>query len=121
MPNTAPTIILADAMAMDMPVGNPKATSLDGQLESIVEIWTSEDGSLETGLWECTPGTFVARRDGYNEVAQILSGRATIKGDDGVVEELAAGSTFVTPAGWTGTWIVHETMRKLYVVHNLGN
>lgn len=27
------------------------------------------------------------------------------------------GNTAVFPAGWTGTWEIHETVRKLYVFY----
>lgn len=78
----------------------------------------SADG-LETGIWEAGPGEFAATRVGYHEVCQILSGRATITEENGTVLELAAGDLFVTPAGWRGTWLVHETLRKVYVIQSL--
>jgi len=118
MTNAIPTIA-QDALLAVMPDAVAKATSIDGQFESTLELWATEGRSLETGLWECTPGTFHARRDGYDEVAHVVSGAATVTGDDGVVVELVAGSIIVTPAGWTGTWVIHETMRKLYVLRTL--
>lgn len=33
--------------------------------------------------------------------------------------EVGPGSLFVTPAGWRGSWTVHEPLRKMWVVHNL--
>ena len=30
--------------------------------------------------------------------------------------QLTAGSTAVFPPGWSGTWLVHETLRKVYVI-----
>jgi uncharacterized protein len=30
--------------------------------------------------------------------------------------ELTAGDLFVTPAGWRGTWQVHESVRKVFVI-----
>ncbi len=118
MTNNIPTLA-QDAMTAVMPEAVAKATSIDGQFESTLEQWASADGSLESGLWECTPGTFNARRDGYDEVAHVVSGTATVTGDDGVVVELVPGSTIVTPAGWTGKWVIHETMRKLYVIRTI--
>lgn len=29
---------------------------------------------------------------------------------------LGAGDTLVMPSGWRGAWVVHETVRKLYVI-----
>lgn len=114
-----PTIHAPDANAMQLPPHAPKPTSIDGQTESSATIWMSGDGVTETGVWECTVGTFTASRDGYDEVAVILSGTATVTSDAGDVVHLGPGSTIVTPAGWTGTWIVHETMRKVYVLRTI--
>ena len=114
-----PTIHASDANTMSLPAHTPKPTSIDGQTESIATVWTSEDGLVETGVWECTAGTFTASRDGYDEVALILSGSATVVSDAGETVTLRPGSTFVTPAGWTGRWTVHETMRKVYVVRTI--
>jgi len=111
---TSPSI--ADARSLVLPSPTPKPTSLDGQRESSLELWVAPDGRCETGVWECSPGTFTATRDGYDEVATILSGRATVIDPAGHSTELEAGSVFVTPAGWSGTWTLHETMRKTYVI-----
>jgi uncharacterized cupin superfamily protein len=113
---SVPTVHETESNTMPLPPHAPKATSLDGQTESIASIWTSEDGVVETGVWECTPGVFTARRDGYDEVAVILSGSATVVSDAGETAELGPGSTLITPAGWTGTWTVHEQIRKVFVV-----
>lgn len=104
---------------LSLPTPQPKPTSLDGQLESSVDVWVSDDGLLETGVWECSPGTFTATRDGYDEVATILAGSATVVDSLGVTIEIGPGSVIVTPAGWTGTWTVHETLRKTYVLRTL--
>jgi uncharacterized cupin superfamily protein len=105
-----------DATITELPEPTPKPTSLDGQLETSLDIWASEDGRCETGVWECSPGTFTATRDGYDEVATIVSGRATVVDAQGNSIELVPGSVLVTPAGWSGTWTVHETLRKTYVL-----
>lgn len=108
-----------DANTVKLPAPTPKPTSLDGQLESSLDIWTSVDGVFETGVWECTPGRFTATRDGYDEVATILSGTATVVDANGVTTELRPGSVLVTPAGWSGTWTVHEPLRKVYTIRTL--
>jgi uncharacterized cupin superfamily protein len=99
--------------------GTRKPTSLTGQVESFTDVWVSPDAGLETGVWECTAGTFTATRKGYDEIALIVSGTATVTDAHGVVSELAPGTVFVTPDGWEGTWVVHEAMRKNYTIrHN---
>ena len=60
------------------------------------------------------------RRDGYDEVFCVLSGHATIQidGTDGPGQsfDLRHGSVLLTPAGLTGRWLVHETIRKAYTI-----
>ncbi|WP_287344239.1 hypothetical protein [Mesorhizobium sp.] len=35
----------------------PKPTSLEGdQMEAANTLWTSEDGKIEVGVWECSQG-----------------------------------------------------------------
>jgi uncharacterized cupin superfamily protein len=75
-----------------------------------------DDGTLQIGLWECTPGEFPTAKVGTNESAQILSGSATLRRDDGTETLVHPGDTVVTPDGWRGTWTVHQTMRKIYTV-----
>ena len=69
-------------------------------------------------MWQCSPGEFSFRRDGYDEVFCVLSGRATLHIDGaygpGQSFELVPGSVILTPAGLTGRWVVHETIRKAY-------
>lgn len=110
-----------DANIVALPASTQKPTSLDGQLESSLEVWMSADGGFETGVWECTAGRFTATRDGYDEVATILFGTATVVDSDGVTTDLSPGSVFVTPAGWSGTWTVHETLRKVYTIRTVSS
>lgn len=114
-----PTIHDADALGVALPPHQPKPTSLDGQTESSHTLWESPDGLVEVGVWECTPGTFTAFRDGYDEVAHIHVGRATVTSETGDKAHLGPGSTLVTPAGWKGTWQVHETIRKTYILRTI--
>jgi uncharacterized cupin superfamily protein len=97
-------------------IAKPTSTT-PGQTEVSLRVWEGND--VTTGIWEVTPGTFTATREGYNEICQILSGTATITEADGGSFEVGPGSLFVTPAGWRGTWSVHEPLRKMWVVHNL--
>lgn len=110
---------IQNPLAVELPAMTPKATSADGLLEASVDIWASDDGVFETGIWACTVGSFTAAREGYDELANIVAGRATLVGDDGVSIELSVGSTLITPNGWSGKWIVHEPVRKVYYIRNI--
>ncbi len=46
----------------------------------------------------------------------VLSGRLTTTPDGGEPQELGPGDTAVFPRGWAGTWQIHETIRKVYVL-----
>ena len=113
------TFSTRNALADELPMPTPKPTSMSGQTESSRDIWISPDGQFETGVWECSPGVFTASRDGYDEVATILSGTATVTDSHGLVSEIGPGSVLVTPAGWSGTWTVHETLRKVYTIRTI--
>ena len=83
-------------------------------LESTSELWVHN--GLNVGVWEATPGSFPASRDGYDEVFVCLSGSATMTGNDGVRYDLSPGSVLFTPSGFTGRWDVSETFRKVYCI-----
>ncbi|MFT4215341.1 MAG: cupin domain-containing protein [Microbacterium sp.] len=110
-------IVVSDARTCDAGEHRPKATARQpGQTtESSRTVWESAEG-IRSGVWEVTPGTFDSTRVGYHELCQIVSGRATITEPDGTSFEIAPGSLFITPEGWVGTWEVHETLRKTWVV-----
>ncbi|GAA3379435.1 cupin domain-containing protein [Streptomyces sannanensis] len=111
-----PVAFLADAVTIDLPAARPKPTSTTGQQEASRTLWKSPDGLVEVGIWECDPGHFTATREGYDEICQVLSGTATVDTEGGGSVELRPGATLAMPAGWRGTWQVHETIRKVYVV-----
>ena len=96
----------------------PKPTTLtDGQKEAAAPLWASADGSTSIGVWECTPGRFTADRTQGGEYCHIISGRATVTNADGSgARDIGPGDLLVLPQGWTGEWMIHEHMRKLYVI-----
>ncbi len=97
-----------------LPDATPKPTSRSGQLEATLGVWQS--ASTGTGVWECGPGEFTADRSQQMEVCTVLSGSATVTGLGGDVAVVGAGSLLVLPAGWQGTWVIEETVRKTYVL-----
>ncbi|MDQ0471291.1 cupin domain-containing protein [Labrys wisconsinensis] len=108
----------AHLAAIDLGALQPKPTSIEGdQHEAAKTLWTSPDGRLEIGVWECTPGRFTASRDENSETCHIVSGRASLHDKDGRTREVRAGEVLVLPKGWSGEWTIHETTRKLYILH----
>ena len=78
-----------------------------------LEIWV--DGSTSGGIWECTPGPSYWTQDEH-EVIHIVAGRMTVTRDGEEPVELGAGDMAVFPRGWSGTWVIHETLRKVYAI-----
>jgi len=103
------------ADTVELPQPQPKPTSRTGQFESTLGVWEAGPHT-SAGVWECDPGEFTSVRDAFAEVCHIISGSATIRGDDGTSVDIAAGSLLVLPLGWRGTWVIHETIRKTYVL-----
>ena len=76
-------------------------------------LWN--DGDQEVGIWECTPGPSRWTLETHEQI-YIVAGRMTCTVDGGEPVEIGLGDTAVFPRGWTGTWQIHETIRKLYVI-----
>jgi uncharacterized protein len=93
----------------------PRAGATGGEpAESELELYN--DGKVEVGVWECTPGEFPSIKDGITEEMLFLSGEATIFGDDGTEYEVKPGVLIVTPDGWKGRWKIRQTVRKVYTI-----
>lgn len=109
---------IAGLASIDVGAFKPKPTTLtEGQQEASTVLWKSLDGAVSIGVWACTPGTFTATRVGYSEVAHIISGRCTLTTEAGEASQHGPGDLVVTNEGWVGQWVVHETVRKLFIIH----
>jgi uncharacterized cupin superfamily protein len=78
-----------------------------------LEVWV--DGEQSGGIWQCTPGPSHWTLETH-EVIHLVAGRMTVTPDGGDPTELAAGDMAVFPRGWSGTWDIHETVRKVYSI-----
>ena len=77
------------------------------------EIWV--DGDTSAGIWQCAPGPSQWKLE-TNEVIYLVAGRMTVTPDGGEASEIGVGDIAVFPKGWTGTWDIHETVRKVYSI-----
>lgn len=94
----------------------PKPTSIEGdQREAVCTLWTSPDGKVEIGIWECTPGRFHANRAASSEFCHFIAGVIEMTHADGTVVRLGPGDAINLPLGWTGEWRIIAHTRKLYV------
>lgn len=96
------------------PFADKPTTLTPGQQEAAVSLWTSPDGALDIGVWECTPGVFTADRSAAAEFCHFLQGRIVMTHADGTRAELGPGDAIMLPRGWKGTWEIVEQTRKIY-------
>lgn len=76
-------------------------------------LW--EGDGQEIGVWECEPGPSYWKQED-NEFVHVLSGRMTVTPDGGEPLEIGAGDSAFFPAGWSGTWDIHQAVRKVFVI-----
>jgi len=74
-------------------------------------LHTSADGTMISGIWEATVGTFHATYAGF-EFVHLLAGRITIAPDGGIPVEVKTGDAFVVEPTFKGTWKIEEAVRK---------
>jgi uncharacterized cupin superfamily protein len=79
-----------------------------------VTLWEG-DGDASAGIWECSPGPSHWTLE-TNEVIHLVAGRMTVTPEGGEAVEIGAGDVAVFPLGWSGTWLIHETVRKVYAI-----
>jgi hypothetical protein len=104
-----PAAELADWGPVATPIGDPVSRTRGRILNR------APGGVPETGVWECTPGTWrceVARP----EFCHFLAGRCVYTHDGGETIAIEPGMTAWFPAGWNGRCRVTETIRKVYAV-----
>ena len=106
-------VLQHEPLPADQVVAGAPTTGFAVLVEGSVAGGGSEIGGPEIGVWEMTPGT--ATDVEVDEVFVVLEGRATVlmPGLDAV--ELTPGSVVQLTAGMATRWIVHETLRKLYI------
>ena len=98
------------------PTGAP-ARVLAGDPQTAEHVLAARDG-VEIGVWEVTPGEFASAKPDSGEVMQFLSGEGSITHADGSVTRIAPGTVLVVEPGWTGTWRVTATVRKVYTIYD---
>jgi uncharacterized protein len=80
-----------------------------------VNHYTDPTEQFFAGIWSSSVG---AKTVNYTEeeVCVILEGRVRLTDLQGNAKEFGAGSTFVLPAGFKGTWETLEAVKKIYVI-----
>jgi hypothetical protein len=113
--HAVPTAVADRTILNGLPFQDKPTTTTPGQQERSATAWAVGD-HVRTGYWECGSGTFTAVRDGVHEICYITAGRASLHDATGSVTEVGPGTILVLPAGWRGTWEVHEPVEKMLVL-----
>jgi hypothetical protein len=83
--------------------------------QGVANLYSDASGQFHCGIWAAAPATWRVRYSEH-EFCHILAGRIRIREDGGDNVEVAAGDSFVVPAGFAGVWEVLEPARKIYVI-----
>lgn len=81
-------------------------------------VWnafTDTTSQFFCGRWSSSPGKWRVRYT-ESELCVLTAGRVTIESNAGEQQSFAAGDAFVVPAGFEGTWAVHEECVKFYAI-----
>jgi uncharacterized cupin superfamily protein len=76
-------------------------------------VLTESPGGVESGVWRCTPGTFIDVE--ADEAFVVIEGRATIGWDGGEIE-VGPGDVCTLAPGTETVWTVHETLLKGFCI-----
>ena len=108
------TPVLADAVSAELEDWGPLDEATGAPMATHgVELWAQ--GTASAGIWQCAPGPSHWVLD-TNEVIYLVAGRMTVTPDGGASKEIGVGDIAVFPLGWSGTWEIHETVRKVYSI-----
>lgn len=110
---SAPTIVKLPASGSNPITDNlPGWTVVEGSpsMKTYV-LHRSADGTMISGIWEATPGTFHATYSGF-EFVHILAGKITITPDGGAAVQVGAGDAFVVEPAFKGVWKIEQAVRK---------
>ena len=77
--------------------------------------YSSPCDQFHTGVWQGDKGQWQVKYTEH-EYCEILSGTSVIRCDDGKEMRVTEGDRFVIPAGFSGTWEVIDTCKKVYVI-----
>ncbi len=70
---------------------------------------------IDTGIFECAAGSY-RRSVKQAEIMHFLSGNGSFTPDGEATLDFKPGDSFFFEANTEGTWVIENTMRKLYVI-----
>jgi uncharacterized cupin superfamily protein len=91
-------------------------TKIDGNptMKTWIE-YTSDDGSMISGWWSATPGTYHATYSAI-ELVHMIEGEITITPDGGDPVKIGPGDAFVVEADFVGNWKIEKEVFKHFSI-----
>lgn len=79
-------------------------------------LWTAADGMSATGIWQCPPVKLRLEHP-FDETFVVLSGRLTVTPECGKSQDMGPGDLIVIQHEAVNVWDIHETVTKVFAVH----
>lgn len=83
--------------------------------QAVENHFSSPCDQFHCGVWESEKGSWKVNYT-ESEYCEILAGSSVITDENGNTMTVNAGSRFVIPAGFSGTWEVLDSCKKIYVM-----
>jgi len=116
MMSNAPVTRIPNRQAAPVTEALPGWTAVDGNPSMTTWIeYTADDGSMISGWWETTPGTWHARYESW-EFIHLIEGSAIITPEGGEPVQVGPGDAFVIEKDFVGTWEVTEPIVKHFAI-----
>ena len=120
---------MSESLTKTSPVvkfGVKAATPIEADLEGWKKIeghptmmtwveYTSDDGSMISGWWSATPGTYHATY-GAPEFVHMIEGEIIITPDGGEPVKVGPGDAFVVEKTFVGTWKIEKKVFKHFSI-----
>ena len=85
-------------------------------VQSVRNYYADPTGVFFSGVWESTPGKWAVNYT-EEEFCYLVEGAVELTDEAGNAVRFEAGSAFVVPAGFKGTWETLRPARKFYAIY----
>ena len=115
-------MVITTVFKFPAPGSTPITSDLDGwrvvEGRPTMKTWiqhTSTDGSVISGTWEATPGSYHATYAAY-EFVHLVQGQITITPDGGQPVTVGPGDAFTVEPGFAGVWKIEKPVKKHFCI-----
>jgi uncharacterized cupin superfamily protein len=94
---------------------DPDTVSNGSAVELGYIFFTDPEGTVNAGVWECTPCTEAINDYPYDQCCMVLEGSLVITDETGHAERFLPGDAFMIPRGFNGSWTMTERYKNFFV------